>query len=111
MNVIVSNTGAVTLLKPIGPLISGELEDLDTHMSRLAKDWVKRIVLNMAEVTFVDSAALEMICRYHRQFTDRGLKLKISSLNDTTRTALELTRLSRRFEIFPDTASALRSFL
>lgn len=111
MHVIVSNEGAVTVLKPIGPLLAGELDDLDNNMRRLTKNWTKRVILNMSEVNFVDSAALELICRYQRQLGERGLKLKLSGLNDTTQTALELTRLARRFEIFADTTAAVRSFL
>ncbi len=111
MQVTLSNEGAVTVVKPMGPMIAGELEELDSQLGSLSRNWTKRIVVNMSEVSFVDSAGLELITRYNREFNERGLKLKLNSLNDLTEKIFDITRLSGCFEIFPDTAGALRSFL
>ena len=111
MRVIINNEGAVTVIKPLGSLLSGELKELDQALLEMAKNWTKRIVINLTDSTCIDSAGLELINRHHRQLTDRGLRLKLCGLNELCSKILELTRLSRQFEIFNDTSAAIRSFL
>ena len=111
MRVIVGQEGAVTVVKPIGPVVSGDLEELDQALFKLFNRWSKRIVINMTDVVFVDSAGLELLNRYSRMFSSHGLKLKLCGLNEMTRKILDLTQLSRRFEIFADTSTSIRSFL
>ena len=62
-------------------------------------------------VTVIDSAGLELLCRHHREMGAQGLNLKLCGSNEVTQKILELTRLSRRFEILPDTTAAVRSYL
>ena len=111
MRVIVGQEGAITVVKRIGPIVNGELEELDRELSRLFNHWIKRIVINMTEVVLVDSAGLELLNRYSRMFSSHGMKLKLCGLNEMTRKILDLTQLSRRFEIFADTTTSIRSFL
>ncbi|MBN1765016.1 MAG: STAS domain-containing protein [Sedimentisphaerales bacterium] len=111
MQVVINNEGAVTLVKPMGALLSGELEELDKALQGFCQNWTKRIILNLSETNCIDSAGLELIKRHHRQMKDRGLRLKVCSMNKLVGKILDLTRLSRRFEIYPDTTSAVRSFL
>ena len=84
MEVTIGTEGAVTVVKPMGPMIAGELGELDTKLSRLSQHWTKRLVVCMSEVTFIDSAGLEMLIRYHQEMAGRGLQLKLSGLNDVT---------------------------
>ena len=111
MHVTVSQEGAVSVVKPMGPIIIGELEELDNELSRLSRDWAKRIVINMTDVSFIDSAGLELMLRYQQQLGDHGLELKLCGLNEMTQKIFELTTLSGKFDIFADGATALRSFL
>ena len=111
MQVVINREGAVTVLKPLGPLVSGELAEMEEALVNLSKNWTRRMVVNLSEATYMDSAGLELISRYQRQLTAHGLKLKLCQLNELTRKIFDLTRLSQRFEIFPDTSTAVRSFL
>ncbi len=111
MQVITSHEGAATILKPMGPLVAGELSEFSDTMQELCRKWVKRIILNLGDVTFIDSAGLEMLISYQRQLNEHGLKMKLCNLTKLLQEALELTRLIDRFEIYPDTAVTLRSFL
>ncbi len=111
MRVVTSQEGAVTVIKPLGPMVSGELDDIDKNLFKYFNNWTKRIVINMSEVVFIDSAGLELLVHHHRQFNSHGLELKICSLNEMMQKILSLTRLSRRFESYPDSATAIRSFL
>jgi len=102
--------GAVTVLKPLGPLTAGELEELERRLTALGQNWAKRVVLDLHDAAFMDSAALELLCRHHRDFAARGLNLKLSDVGEMAGEILELTRLAGRFEIYADTAAAVRSF-
>jgi len=111
MQVATNKEGAVTVLIPTGPITAGELDVLDQQLDNVYRNWTKRIVVNLSEVPFIDSAGLEMLLRFQRQLEERGLKLKISGLNEITQKIFDLTQLSRSFEIFADTNGAVRSFL
>lgn len=111
MRVAVSQEGAVTVLRPVGPIVAGELDELDQTLFELFNHWTKRLIVNMSDVSFMDSAGLELLVRNHRQFDSHGLIMKLCSLSDTTQKILSLTRLLRRFDTYPDAATAIRSFL
>ena len=111
MQVAVSTEGAVTIVKPMGPIITGEMEELDHELAQISRNWTKRLVIDMSEVTYVDSAGLEMLCYYRRELAEKGLKLKLSNFTDMTQEIFDLTRLTKRYEIFADKTAAVRSFL
>ena len=111
MQVMMSHEGSVTVVRPIGAMIAAELDELDSQLQQLARTWVKRIAINLSEVPFVDSAGLELLYRFRRQLNEHGLNVKLCGLNPMTQKIFEITRLSRKFEIFADTATAVRSFL
>ena len=111
MKVVVNNEGAVTVLKPLGAMLIGELEDMDERLRKMQNAWTKRIVINLAEVNCIDSAGLELLLRHHHRLNEHGLRLKLCGMNELTCKIFDLTRLSHQFEIFPDTATAIRSFV
>ena len=95
----------------MGPLLAGQLDELEQHLDQLGRRWTKRLVLDLADAPFFDSAGIELLCRFRTEFGQRGLRLKLSGLTDLTRDILDVTRLAGTFEVFPDTAAAVRSFL
>jgi anti-anti-sigma factor len=111
MQLAETREGGVTILQPVGPLIANELEPLNERLAALRQNWTKRIVINMHEVPFVDSAGLELLVRHRRELDTCGLALKLADLTDTVTRILQLTRLSGRFEVFRGTPAAVRSFL
>jgi len=110
MQVTLTNEGAV-VVKPSGPLLAGQLDELEQHLAQLSQQWTKRLVLDLADAPFCDSAGMELLCRFRDEFGQRGLRLKLSGLTDLAHDIFDVTRLSAAFEIFPDTAAAVRSFL
>ena len=111
MNVVVSHEGAATIVKPEGPLVEAELHELDCQLRHLVDSWTKRIVVNLAEAALIDSAGLQLFCDYQHELQQHGLKIKLCSMNELVTKIFELTRLARQFEVFPDSAAAVRSFL
>ena len=111
MQLAQTHEGGVTILQPVGPVIANELDTLEQSLAALRQNWTKRIVINMHDVPFVDSAGLELLVRYRRDLDACGLILKLADLTDTVARILQLTRLTGRFEVFANTATAVRSFL
>jgi len=87
--------GAVTVLKPDGPLTEADAEALRSRLMEALREKLGRIVLDASAVPYVDSKQA----------------LKLCSVNETVRQVLELTGVSSQFEHFEDTNSAVRSFL
>ena len=69
-----------------------------------------RIIVNMADVDFVDSTALTTLVRAQRMAGAKGGGLVLCELQQPARIIFELTRLDTVFEIFPDEQAALAAF-
>lgn len=111
MQVNTSRQGSVTVVKPIGPIIVSELDELQYSLDNLKTNLARRIIIDMTECQFIDSAGLELLCNYRREFASQGLTIKLSGLTEMTEKIFELTRLIQRFQFFSDTSTAIRSFL
>jgi anti-sigma B factor antagonist len=70
----------------------------------------KCIVMNLAEVDFVDSAGLGELVRSHTSIRNHGGQLKIVNPSKNVHDLLRMTKLDRVFDIEQDEASALNSF-
>ena len=103
--------GAVTLLKPEGPLIDTEVAEFDRTARALLKSTLGRFVVDMSAVAFVDSQGLESLVGLTDLLEDSGKVLKLCSVNKTVRQVFELTEIDALFDHFDDVNSAVRSFL
>jgi len=68
-----------------------------------------RIVLNLTEVDFIDSAGLGELVRTHASVRSHGGQLKLVKPSETVHKLLKITKLDRVFDIEQDEASALAS--
>ena len=111
MRIVERRVGDVTILQLIGRL---ELEDGDTMLrdaiNALVAEGHIKIVLDLKEVTRLDSAGIGMLVSKLLTARRAGGNLKL--LNPTARTdrLMEITKLTTIFEIFHDEETAVRSF-
>jgi anti-sigma B factor antagonist len=70
----------------------------------------KNILLNMAEVYYIDSSGLGELVAAYTAATRRGGKLKLMKLTQRVQDVVQLTKVYRIFEVFNDEDSAVRSF-
>jgi len=70
MQVTANKEGAVTVLKPTGAITAGELNELEQQLDNSYRNWTKRIVVNLSEVAYIDSAGLEMLLKFQRQLEE-----------------------------------------
>ena len=70
----------------------------------------KKIVLNMDNVTYIDSSGLGALVAAHTSARSQGATLKISNLGSKFQEILQVTKLVTVFEVTPTEAAAIASF-
>lgn len=112
-NVTVINLGA----KKEAAGVSGDVElDVDNNYmlseaveNELAKGHHK-ILLNIKLVNYVDSSGLGAIFDSYKQVTEKGGIFKIANPNVEVKRVLEITKISKKIDIFGSEEQALQSF-
>jgi anti-sigma B factor antagonist len=90
------------------------LEEGDTPLNRCVEALVDtgrvKLVLDMHEVTYVDSAGLGTMVANYVRVHRRGGDIKLVHPTPRSAQVLGITRLNRVFQIFEEEANAVRSF-
>lgn len=103
--------GAVTVLRPIGPLTEAESQQFKSKVTSVVAASLGRFVVDVSAVPYVDSKGLEALVEVNEQLSQSGQSLKLCGVNETIREVLDLTELASLFENFHDVNDAVRSFL
>ena len=111
MKVLAQQYGAVTVIKPDGPLAATDAEDFKEQFLQVLRENLGRVVLDASGVPVVDSKGLETLVDLTNEIAQSGQALKLCAANRTVREVLELTGVSSQFEHFEDVNSGVRSFL
>jgi anti-sigma B factor antagonist len=67
----------------------------------------KRLVVDLSQVTYIDSAGLAVFIEAMQKVETFGGKFALAGLQETVRSIFEISRLDQVFQIFPDVDSAL----
>jgi anti-sigma B factor antagonist len=103
--------GDVVVLDLHGKILIGEGDDaLRDAVNRLADAGKSKILLNLADVPYVDSAGLGEIVRCYTTVSKKGGKLKLLNLTAKIRDLLAITKLLTVFEAYDSEADAVKSF-
>ncbi len=111
MKITEQSQGAVTVLKPDGPLADPDVKAFAAALSNAMGANLGRCVVDLSAVPFVDSKGLEALLDATEEMARGGRALKLCAVNKTVRQVLEITALVSQFEHFEDVNSAVRSFL
>jgi anti-anti-sigma factor len=103
--------GAVTVLRPEGPLIEGDAPVLKQRMLQTLVATLGRFIIDLSGIPYVDSKGLEALLDVSEEMGRSGQALRMCGANKTVREVLELTDLASQFEHYQDTNTAVRSFL
>ncbi len=103
--------GAVTVLKPQGPLVAQDAEQFKSKLTEVMAASLGRFVVDATEIPYVDSRGLEVLKEATDALSDSGQALRLCGASETVREVLDLTDLSKLFEHYQDVNSAVRSFL
>jgi anti-sigma B factor antagonist len=70
----------------------------------------KKILLNLGDVSYIDSSGIGELVSGFTTVTNGGGNLKLLNLNKRVKDLLQITKLYTVFEVHEDEAAAIRSF-
>ncbi|MBL4591028.1 MAG: STAS domain-containing protein [Phycisphaerales bacterium] len=112
MRIEESQHGAVTVIRPLGPLASqGDATLLDEHARKAVKQSHGRVVLDASKVSFIDSFGLEALVDISDRLASSGKSFRICGISETLREVFAITELTAKFQQYEDVQGAVRSFL
>ncbi len=103
--------GAVSVLRPRGPLLEPEADAFAARLRGAIAASLGRVVLDASAMAFVDSKGLETLVEIAEELGDSGLSLRMCNVNETLREVFDLTGTADLFESHEDATAAVRSFL
>ncbi len=111
MKIVERQVGDVIILDLHGKILIGEGDDaLREAVTRLSDAGKTKILLNLADVPYVDSAGLGEIVRTYTTVSRKGGKLKLLNLTKKIQDLLSITKLLTVFETYDSENEAVRSF-
>ena len=103
--------GDVVVLDVKGRITLGEGDEvLKDKVNTLVNQGKKKIILNLADVPYVDSAGLGEIVRTYTTVSRQGGSLKLLNLTKRISDLLSITKLLTVFETFDAEKEAIASF-
>jgi anti-anti-sigma factor len=111
MHVEVRQNADVVILDLKGKLTAGLGDQiLRETIDELLAENKKKILLNLSEVAFLDSAGVGELVAGLRTAQRFGAQMKLLNLSDRVKSTLYMARLLPVFEMYGDEAEALRAF-
>ena len=111
MQILERTAGDVLILDVKGRITLGEGDELlKDKVNSLLNQGQKKIILNLAEVPYIDSAGLGEIMRTYTTVSRQGGNLKLLSLTKRIADLLSITKLLTVFETFDSENEAVQSF-
>jgi anti-sigma B factor antagonist len=111
LNISNKQIGDVSLVALKGRIVLGEGSSaLRERVKNLVGDGKKKIVLNMTNVTYIDSAGLGALVAAHVSAKKEGAVLLLSDLGTKFHEVMQVTRLVTVFNVFATEAEAISSF-
>ncbi|HEX9187452.1 MAG TPA: STAS domain-containing protein [Vicinamibacteria bacterium] len=111
MHVEVRQTKDVVILDLKGRLTAGLGDQiLRDAIDELLAEGRRRILLNLSEVSFLDSAGVGELVAGLRTARRFGADLKLLNVGDRVYSTLDMARLLPTFETYKDEAEAVKSF-
>lgn len=111
MEIQETRQGAVTVIKPRGPLCAQDAEQFRQLAMGVLDRSLGRFVIDASDVAYLDSRGLEVLKETTDRLAESGRVLRLCAANETVREVLEITDLSQFFEHYSDVGAAVRSFL
>jgi len=111
LKINVRESGNVVILDLDGRITLGETAaSLRDTIRELLDSEQKNILLNLAEVSYIDSSGLGQLVGSFATVTSRGGQLRLLNLQKKLQELMQITKLITVFETYTSEAAAIRSF-
>lgn len=111
MKIAERQSGDITILDVQGKLLLGEGDEIfHEAVNRVVEAGRLKLVINMAEVPYVDSSGISELVRTYVTLGKRGGRMTLVSLTRRVHELLSITRLLTVFETFDSEEEAVDSY-
>lgn len=86
------------------------LGDFASTVTGLVQDGGRKVLIDLAPVTYIDSATIGCLMDLYRQITAAGGVLKLSGVQRRVETMLTMTGAQNFVDVYPDAETAIASF-
>ena len=100
----------VVVIEIKGKILMGKDIEIKKKINELVERKALSIVVNLAQVPYIDSSGLGELASSHSSIYNLGGQIKLAGLNEKVRRLVEISMLHTVFEIFKSEEDALRSF-
>ena len=90
------------ILEPTGLIDNAGGTQLRREVSELLDADIEAILIDFANISFMDSSGLGAIVTILQRVRTKGANLYLCSLNDQVKMIIELTKMDKVFDILPD---------
>lgn len=107
----IRQVGDVTVVDVAGRITLGEGSSaLRDTLRDMVKKGQKKILLNLGEVSYIDSSGIGELVSGFTSVTNQGGQLKLLNLTKRVKDLLQITKLYTVFDVHESEATAIRSF-
>jgi anti-sigma B factor antagonist len=101
----------VSVVELDGRIVLGEESNsLREKLKGLIAEGKKKIVLNMADIKYIDSTGLGTLVAAHLSAKTHGVSVRLCHLGDKFHEVLQITKLLTIFDVYDTEAAAVSSF-
>ncbi len=110
MKIETQDYGSVAIVSLDGELDLDSIDTFTKSLEPLVVQYDKGVVLDLSNVSFVDSKGLESLLWLRDRCLTVGTQMKLAGLDDNCSRILKITRLDKSFDCYEELASAVRSY-
>ncbi len=103
--------GNIIVLKLKGNFVGGdETDELQNTIKKLSENGNLKLVIDLGEVSYLNSSALGVLISAHENYTKREGRVKLCQLNKNIENLFVITKLSLIFDTYPSEMEAVAAF-
>lgn len=103
--------GNIIVLKLKGNFVGGdETDELQNSIKKLSENGNLKLVIDLGEVSYLNSSALGVLISAHANYTKREGRVKLCQLNKNIENLFVITKLSLIFDTYPSEMEAVAAF-
>ncbi len=103
--------GNIIVLKLKGNFVGGdETDELQNTIKKLSENGNLKLVIDLGEVSYLNSSALGVLISAHANYTKREGRVKLCQLNKNIENLFVITKLSLIFDTYPSEMEAVAAF-
>jgi anti-sigma B factor antagonist len=111
LQIVEKESSGITVLELSGRVTLGEESNqLRTKVKDILAQGKKRLVLDLGNVSYIDSAGLGTLVAGYTSSQSQGAGMKLANLTKRFREQLNITKLVTVFDVYSSVEEALRSF-